>query len=192
MCDADEAQLLAALVGTAPARALSDRPLAELLEEPPDRLRALGISARALRTILAGAELARRHQPRAPGRSPITGPRDALAHMQALRHLPQEVLAVLLLDSRLCPMGDACVIARGSVGRVGATAREVFGPALGAHASALVIAHNHPSGAAEPSADDAEFTRVMVEAGRVLEVEVVDHLVLARRAYFSFREAGML
>jgi DNA repair protein RadC len=68
----------------------------------------------------------------------------------------------------------------------------VFTPALSAKASAIVIAHNHPSGHADPSPPDAEFTRAMVGAGRVLHVDVIDHLVVTRRSYYSVRRSGRL
>ncbi len=59
-------------------------------------------------------------------------------------------------------------------------------------ASAIVIAHNHPSGDPHPSSQDVEFTHVMVEAGSVLNIEVLDHLIVTRRSYYSFIQAGRL
>jgi DNA repair protein RadC len=70
--------------------------------------------------------------------------------------------------------------------------REVFGPALERRAAAIVLAHNHPSGTAAPSPEDVSFTRQMTRAGALLGVPLVDHLVVARRGYFSFAEASML
>jgi DNA repair protein RadC len=59
-------------------------------------------------------------------------------------------------------------------------------------ASAIVIAHNHPSGDPHPSSQDVEFTHAMVEAGSVLNIEVLDHLIVTRRSYYSFTQAGRL
>jgi DNA repair protein RadC len=68
----------------------------------------------------------------------------------------------------------------------------VFTPAISAKASAIVIAHNHPSGHADPSPQNAEFTRAMVEAGRLLHIDVIDHLVGTGMSYYSFRRSGRL
>jgi DNA repair protein RadC len=84
------------------------------------------------------------------------------------------------------------MVALGSRSHVAARPREVFGPALQRGATALILVHNHPSGEVDPSPEDEDFTTAMSEAGRLLDIEVVDHLVVARRAYFSFREAGRM
>ncbi len=59
-------------------------------------------------------------------------------------------------------------------------------------AAAIVLAHNHPSGDPEPSPDDRTFTRLMVRAGLLLEIRILDHLIITRRAYFSLSEARLL
>ena len=100
-------------------------------------------------------------------------------------------MAVLLLDVRLSLIALE-IIAIGAVAQVSVEAREVFAPAVAARASSMVLAHNHPSGNPEPSAQDADFTRAMVEAGRILNIEVVDHLIVTPRSYYSFRKAGQL
>jgi DNA repair protein RadC len=98
---------------------------------------------------------------------------------------------VLLLDIRLSVIALE-IVAVGTVGHVSVDAREVFAPAVGARASAVVLAHNHPSGNAEPSPEDAQFTHAMVEAGRVLQIDVLDHLIVSQRSYYSFRQHGRL
>ncbi len=75
---------------------------------------------------------------------------------------------------------------------VGVTAREVFAPAIQHRAAAIVMAHNHPSGDARPSPEDRAFTDLMARAGAVLSIQVLDHLVVTRRGYFSFAEARLL
>jgi len=189
--NADDRHLLKALVGAAAMPRLESRTLGQLLEADSAELAALGLPSRARRVLLAGAEVARRHQPALGGARCINAPRHALPYLHDLRGGGTEVMAVLLLDCRLAPLGVERV-AEGSVAHVAATPADVFGPALRRRASAIVLAHNHPSGRAEPSLADVEFTRGMVEAGRVLDVRLLDHLVLARRAYFSFVEAGLL
>lgn len=187
---ADEGALLGAVLGGA-ARRLAGRPLADLLEADGRALAEAGLDAASRARLMAVAEIARRHQPASLPPPAVTAPRHALQHLGPLRLRAKEALCVLLLDSRMCAIGLAAV-AEGSLAHVAATPREVFAPALSAGASALLMAHNHPSGQVEPSAEDLEFTRSMVEAGRLLEVPVVDHLVVARRGYFSLREAGLM
>ncbi|TAN32187.1 hypothetical protein EPN29_08350 [bacterium] len=186
---ADDRQLLEALIGRA-ARLLP-LGLAQLLEADDGELTTVGLSRSARRRLLACAEVARRYQPSTNPSNPITGPSQAMAHLGRMRALDQETLAVLLLDVRLSPISLE-IVAMGAVAHVSVEAREVFAPAFALRASSLLLAHNHPSGDAEPSPQDVEFTRAMVEAGRVLRVEVVDHLIVTPRSYYSFRRSGRI
>jgi len=187
---ADDRQLLEGLIGRAASRPLRLE-LAQLLEATDGELASLGLTRRARRRLLACAEVARRYQPTISQAEPITTPAQALAHLGPLRSRDQETLAVLLLDVRLSLIALE-IIAIGAVAHVSIEAREVFAPAFAARASSIVLAHNHPSGEPEPSAQDAEFTRAMVEAGRVLNIDVVDHLIVAPRSYYSFRRWGRI
>ncbi len=186
----DDRQLLEALIGRAACRSLR-LDLSELLEAGEDELVSLGLAGAARRRLIACAEVARRYQPRTSQPEPITTPGLALAHLGSLRSRDQETLAVLLLDVRLCLIALE-IVALGTVAHVSVEAREIFAPAVAAHASSVVLAHNHPSGDPEPSRQDFDFTRSMVEAGRVLGIEVVDHLIVTPRSYYSFRRAGRL
>ena len=183
-------QLLEALIGRVASRSLTAQ-LAELLEADEGYLAGLGLARPARRRLLACAEVARRYQPRASLPEPITGPTQALAHLGQLRSADRETLAVLLLDVRLGLIALEA-IAVGTVAHVSAEAREVFAPAVAARASAIVLAHNHPSGNAEASPQDADFTRAMVDAGRILNIDVLDHLIVTSRSYYSFRRSGRL
>ena len=70
--------------------------------------------------------------------------------------------------------------------------REVFRLAIAFGAAGVIVAHNHPSGDPTPSADDRAITRQLVDAGRLLDIPVYDHLVLGAARYLSFAEAGLL
>src|SRR5262249_40258615 len=109
-----------------------------------------------------------------------------------LRSAPVEVLGVFALDARLALLGRLCPVAAGALMHVAVTAREVFTPAIHHHAAAIVLAHNHPSGDPAPSPEDRAFTQLMARAGAILGIQVLDHLVVARRGYFSFAEARLL
>ncbi len=70
--------------------------------------------------------------------------------------------------------------------------REVFLPAIKNSASTVIIVHNHPSGDTQPSEDDLEITKRLVEAGKILGIDVVDHIIVAKDNYFSFKDKGLL
>ena len=70
--------------------------------------------------------------------------------------------------------------------------REVFGPAIVCNAAGLVLLHNHPSGDPTPSPEDEEVTRRLVAVGELIGIRVLDHIVVAERAYVSFLERGMI
>lgn len=188
---ADDRSLMADLVGAVAATAIMDTPVDVLLEASSDQLARLGLKPAARRRLLAGAELARRFQPAVNPSGPVRTARDLLPHLTTLRTARTEALGVLTLDVRCCLLGDLALIAEGGLMHVSVAAREVYAPALERCAAAIVIAHNHPSGIAEPSAEDVSFTQLMGRAGMILGVRLLDHVVVARRAYFSFREAGL-
>jgi DNA repair protein RadC len=187
---AGDRQLLEGLIGCAASRSLRME-LPQLLEATEAELASLGLARPARRRLLACAEVARRYQPKISPSSPVTTPGEALAHLGPLRSSERETLAVLLLDVRLALIAVE-VIAVGAAAHVSVEPREVFAPAVASRASSLVLAHNHPSGDPEPSPQDIEFTRAMVQAGRILAIDVLDHLIVCARGYFSFRRGGRL
>jgi DNA repair protein RadC len=187
---AGDRQLLEGLIGRTASRSLKVH-LADLLEAEEGELGRLGLSQPSRRRLLACAEIARRYQPLVAVSEPITGPTQALGHLGKLRRADRETLVVLLLDIRMGLIAQES-IAVGTVAHVSAEAREVFAPAVVARASAIVLAHNHPSGNAEPSPQDASFTQAMVDAGRIMSIDVVDHLIVTTRSFYSFRKHGLL
>lgn len=106
-----------------------------------------------------------------------------------LAHRAKETFAALLLDGRHRVSGFLEI----SVGTLTASLvhpREVFGPALSLGAAAIVVAHNHPSGNPEPSGEDLEVTARLREAGTLLGVPVLDHVIIGACSYVSLRERG--
>lgn len=188
---ADDCSLVADLIGPAAAMAVRGVPIAQLLEAGADQLIQLGLKPAARRRLLAGAELARRFQPAVNPPAPVRGARDLLPHLRTLRAARTEALGVLALDVRCGLVGGLAVVAEGGLAHVAVAAREVYAPALERGAAAIVLAHNHPSGIAEPSPEDVSFTQLMGRAGKILGVRLLDHVVVTRRGYFSFREAGL-
>jgi DNA repair protein RadC len=189
---ADDHALLVDLLGPATARLIDQVPVATLLDANTSQLAAFGLHPAARRRLLAAAELARRFQPAITLPEPLTQPRHFLPHLAELRINPVEVLGVLLLDARLGLLEAFHSVAGGGIMHVTVTPRGVFAEAVARRAVSLVLAHNHPSGDPSPSAEDRAFTQHMVRAGALLGIRVLDHIILARRGYFSFAEARLL
>ena len=113
-----------------------------------------------------------------------------------MQGLPYESLRVLLLDTRHGLLEEK-EISRGSLNESIAHPREIFRPAIAKGAYAVAVAHNHPSGDPQPSEADRRLTRRLVEAGTLLQIPLVDHVIIGAKRrehspYFSFREAGLL
>jgi DNA repair protein RadC len=83
-------------------------------------------------------------------------------------------------------------VACGSVNSSIVHPREVFKAAVLANAVSIVLIHNHPSDDVEPSEDDIEITKRLVEAGKILGIEVIDHLIVSKEGYYSFKDAGLI
>jgi len=103
---------------------------------------------------------------------------------------PRERFAVVYLDGRHRPIAvhDATT---GTAGQCPVHPREVFGPAVALSATAIVVAHNHPSGDPTPSAEDRAVTERLRAAGELLGIELLDHVVVGDERYFSFAEEAM-
>ena len=103
----------------------------------------------------------------------------------------QEVVVVLVLNARNRVVAVQ-EVTRGIVNSSLAHPREVFRLAIAYGAAAIIVAHNHPSEDPTPSADDRALTRQLVDAGRILDIPVVDHVIVGGKRFFSFSEGGLL
>jgi len=169
--------------------ALTDAELLALLL----RTGAAGRDAVGLAGDLLAAELSRRLAGHRldPGQ-PLRSPEDVHRHFYPrLRDVLHERFLALLLDGRHRVLREVA-ISQGTLTASLVHPREVFRAAVREAAAALVLVHNHPSGEPAPSREDREVTRRLVRAGEVVGVRVVDHVVVAERGYYSFREAGEL
>lgn len=70
--------------------------------------------------------------------------------------------------------------------------REVFEPAIAFHAASIIVAHNHPSGSVEPSSEDREITKRLIETGKILSIEIRDHIIISKSDHFSFQQQLLL
>ena len=148
-----------------------------------------GIGRAKATTIAAAFELGRRLALDGDDVRPIVGGPDDIARLLQgeMELLEQEELRLLTLDTRHHVLAQATLY-RGSVSSASARVAEVFREAVRRNAAAIALAHNHPSGDPEPSADDITFTEAVVEAGALLDVRVLDHLIFGRGRFVSLRE----
>ena len=110
--------------------------------------------------------------------------------MPILAHREQEYLLVMMLDTRNRLL-DISEIYHGSLNSSMIRVGEVFKPALQRNAASVLIAHNHPSTDPSPSPEDVSVTRAIVEAGKLLDVSVVDHIVVGLSRWVSLKEKGL-
>ena len=122
---------------------------------------------------------------------PIRCPEDVVEIVSEIRAWDREVFLTIALDIRNQVLGIETT-AIGSVSATPINPREVFKAVLLANASSVIFAHLHPSGCAEPSAEDKAMTRHLVEGARLLGIEVLDHIIITHNKHFSFVEEGLL
>ncbi len=142
--------------------------------------------------IKAALELGRRLVIEAPEERPqITSPADAAnLIMLDMSLLDQEHLWVLLLDTKNHVL-DVVKVYRGSVNASLIRIAELFQEAVKRNSAAIIVAHNHPSGDPTPSPEDVRVTHQIVDAGKLLDIEVLDHLVIGHQRFVSLKERGL-
>jgi DNA repair protein RadC len=163
----------------------------ELAKEP-------GIGPDKAVTLVAAFSLARRLVEETRSDPPMLDTPEAVANLmrEETRLCNAEVFQVLLLNTRRRLIGKPEKIADGTLDTILVHPREVFRPAIGANAAAVVLVHNHPSGDPTPSEADIKVTRDLIRAGQLLKIEVLDHVILGRatqerpKDYVSLRELG--
>lgn len=167
-------------------RALAARPAAELTRTP-------GVGAAKGARLLAAFELAGRLlKEQRPVLPRVRDPADVAALLgPRLRDLPVEEFHVLALDSQSRVMRDV-LVTRGLLNSALVHPREVFRAAIAEAAAGIIVVHNHPSGDPTPSPEDRAATRQLVDAGRLLDLPVYDHVILAGDRFLSFVAAGLL
>jgi len=139
--------------------------------------------------VLAALEFARRRIK--PEGARIETPADLLPHVRHYADRKQEHFLCASINGANEIM-NIRVVSIGLIDRTPVHPREVFGDALSDRASAIIVAHNHPSGSLEPSEFDLEVTKQLKAAGIVMGITLLDHIIFNRGGYYSFLEAGRL
>ena len=164
-----------------------------LLDDPDDLLRTVLLPATDRARVHAFHELhARWMQARLRRDGALTSPSHTRRYLEArLRGYRNEVFVAVFLDSRHRPIASETLF-QGTVDGASVHPRVVVRRALGHNASALVVAHGHPSGVAEPSATDRAITKRLAEALALVDVRLIDHFVVGDGEVVSFAERGLL
>jgi len=118
-------------------------------------------------------------------------PKEIWEELKDLKNHKKEHFVIFYLDSRNQEIKRETI----SIGSLNANLvhpREVFEPAVRNLAAQIILAHNHPSGDPEPSEDDLEITKRLVESGKILGIEVIDHIIVAKNDFFSFKERKLI
>jgi DNA repair protein RadC len=142
--------------------------------------------------VKASLEIGRRLMTASPEERPrVTSPGDAAnLLMSEMMFLEQEHLRLILLDTRNRVISTPTIYVGSlntSVVRIG----ELFRAAIRDNAAAFIVVHNHPSGDPSPSPEDVNVTRQIVQAGRLLDIELLDHVIIGRQRYVSLKERGL-
>lgn len=164
---------------------LSRADLAELASVP-------GIGTARAAQLLAAFELGRRSLAGWPaGRWSVRAPRDVAERLiPQMSLLEREELRVLLLNSKNAVQRQTTVYV-GNVSTALVRVAELFRDAVRSHAAGLILVHNHPSGDPEPSPDDLHLTAETIAAGRLLDIPLLDHVIVAGTGYVSLRDRGV-
>jgi DNA repair protein RadC len=167
-------------------RAMVEAPVLALLEVK-------GLKGAKAAQLLAAMEIARRIAvPAKRSELQLKSTSEAAAYLaERFRGLPEEHFRVLYLNRRNALLDDA-LIAQGAVDSVHPPLRNIISRALQVNASGLIVAHNHPSGAAEPSESDRLLTKDLIAASRPLGLRLLDHVIISEEATYSFADTGLL
>jgi len=151
-----------------------------------------GIKLAKAAQIKAAIELGRRLVLESPEERPIVhSPADAAELVQyEMNALEQEELRILLLDTRNRVQHIETVY-RGSVNSSQVRVAEIFKAAIRRNATNLIVIHNHPSGDPTPSPDDVAITRAILQAGELLDVKLLDHIIIGNGRFVSLKERGL-
>jgi DNA repair protein RadC len=172
---------------------LKSAPLAKLSDSSYQDLRKIsGIGSSKACELLAAIELGRRlFQNKKITIAQLLSPQDVFDHLKDVRESKKEHFIVFFLDSRNQEIHREII----SVGTINASLvhpREVFEPAVKCLAVQVILAHNHPSGDLAPSEEDLNVNKRLAEAGKLLGIEVLDHIIVTKDSFISFKEKGLL
>lgn len=200
-----DAELLAILIGSGNAEETAVGLMQRVMKDCKGSLNTLGRmtiddlmirykgigEAKAI-TLLAACELgSRRRREEVVEKRKITDSREAYEYFASMRDLPLEECHLLMLRQNHSIIGEA-LVSKGGLTGTAVDVREVMRHAVMNRAAAILLCHNHPSGNLRPSTEDNHLTKRVGEACRVMNVQFVDHVIVADTGYYSYREEGKI
>jgi DNA repair protein RadC len=159
----------------------------DLSFEELTKIKGIGIAKAS--QILAGFELARRHI--VVETIKITKAEDVLPLIDRITNKQQEYFICISLNGANEVIENRTVTV-GLLDRSQVHPREVFADVITDRAASVIFAHNHPSGALEPSNSDLKIQEQLTEAGKILGIKVLDHIIISKKGYYSFQENGLV
>lgn len=152
-----------------------------------------GISHAKAAQLMAAVELGRRvSRIDIDDRFKVTSPQDIANYlMEDLRYLKKEHFKIITLDTKNKIL-DICTISIGSLNSSIVHPREVFHEAVKKSAASIILIHNHPSGETQPSREDISITKRLIEAGELMGIKVLDHIIIGDGVYLSFKEENII
>ena len=191
------AELLATILGTPDALALAqellagDSALSEMASASVSDLMARGVGKATATRVVAAFELGRRASSVSAASRPTVKSKEDVWNVlgEDMSVLGQEEMRVIRLDTRNRVTGIEAVY-RGSLNAAVVRIGELFREAIKSNAAAIILVHNHPSGDPAPSHEDIRLTRNAVQAGKLLNIEVLEHVIVGSRCCVSLRERG--
>ncbi|MCR2820582.1 RadC family protein [Lederbergia panacisoli] len=164
----------------------------ELLDVTEEELLSIkGIGKVKAQQIIAALKLARLNPSTAEERFVIRSPQDAYDYLRDMQYLAREEFVVLGLNTKNEIMFRQTVF-KGSLNASIVHPRETFIPLIKRCCASAIVAHNHPSGQPAPSREDIEVTKRLAEVGKIVGIEILDHLVIGAEKYISLKEKGYL
>ena len=164
-----------------------------MIRAPYEEFLEVGLNKHEIRQVRGILELGRKHAVRSPEIKKITNSKDAYMLLAPLmQDLDQEVIRCVLLDKRRNVL-DTPLITMGTLDSCSVDPREIFKQAIRIDAHSLIMAHQHPSGDPSPSQPDISTTERVKNAGQILGIEIIDHVIIGKEGrYFSFLDGGVL
>ena len=197
--DCTSLEVLAALIGGSRQFELAQSVLGRLgsigalaRADPNELLGVEGIGPVTAARLLAAKELGKRIAAQHNGDRPvIRSPEDAASLLMPwMQDLEQERLVILLLDTRNTLLGGPIELYKGSLNTSLVRVGEVFRAGIRANSATILAAHNHPSGDPTPSPEDIALTKAIVAAGRLVDIDLLDHLIIGHGRYVSLKTRG--
>ncbi|EFV74948.1 MULTISPECIES: RadC family protein [Cytobacillus] len=156
------------------------------------RLKVNGLTQRKAEMLLAALELGKRVYTEEPvvGKT-IRSPEDAASLLMYMKHNTQEHFVALFLNSKNVVIGKKTIFV-GELNSCNVHPREIFHEAIQRTSASIIVAHSHPSGDPTPSREDIEMTKRLREAGELIGIPVLDHVIIGNGRYISLKEKGYL